>query len=272
MKKSRQIHPVINEIVALLKNGGAPQKLWGAVTELAILYFEEKNIWISEEGKKQIKYELLMRIFKNNSVHTFSFVHQCLKWTLLNLIRSRRACLRLEIPIDYLEDTTNLSIADIYITKIEAQKYNPQKKTLFLEKKFLSQKVWKPKLHKTESTNLKNKKIQNKRTKQNKRKETKTLSYERLKTPKKETNMRKVDLQELLEKLRENLLRELPPIFARKDIEKLLPGVISPRTLENLDSLGKGPKGIINGKKILYTREEFVDWLINYLREKNQWG
>ncbi len=54
----------------------------------------------------------------------------------------------------------------------------------------------------------------------------------------------------------------LPVIFARKEIEKLLPGIISPRYLANLDSKGEGPPRIrIHGRGVAYPRDGFIDWL-----------
>ena len=39
-----------------------------------------------------------------------------------------------------------------------------------------------------------------------------------------------------------NLIPKLPPLISRDHVEELLGGVISSKTLANLDSLGKGPK------------------------------
>jgi hypothetical protein len=65
-----------------------------------------------------------------------------------------------------------------------------------------------------------------------------------------------------IEKLLE---KQLTPVFGRKAVPDLLPGIISPKTLANLDSLGKGPRSIKAGRAVLYTRETFIPWLLNHL-------
>jgi hypothetical protein len=47
-------------------------------------------------------------------------------------------------------------------------------------------------------------------------------------------------------------------------IEKLMPGVISSKTLANLHSLGVGPASFKMGRKVFYERDAFVEWLLNY--------
>ena len=58
-----------------------------------------------------------------------------------------------------------------------------------------------------------------------------------------------------------NLTSNLPPIIARDHVEKLLGGVVSSKTLANLDSLGMGPKRIRVGRKIAYLTEDLLEWL-----------
>ena len=55
--------------------------------------------------------------------------------------------------------------------------------------------------------------------------------------------------------------RNLPPMISRDHVEKLLGGVISSKTLANLDSLGKGPKRMRVGRKVAYLTEDLLDWL-----------
>jgi len=63
--------------------------------------------------------------------------------------------------------------------------------------------------------------------------------------------------------LRTKLLNEMPPLVSRKEAARFTGGMLSPRTLANLDSLGKGPAGRIQiGRKIAYAREAFVGWLL----------
>jgi len=259
----------IAAISTLLQKGGPPERLWDAVTELALLDFQENGIWVSEEGRKQLKYELLSHLFRIDRAPSPAFVRQRLIWTIQNLFKSGRAFPRPETLFpDISEEIESYSFEDRYILPIKIKAYKPKEKTLALERKFLKLRTWKPGIMTKKILRTKNETTEILETDNTLLKQSRTNKYQKIQN--REANMRKVDLQELLEKLRENLLRELPPIFARKEVEKLLPGVISRRTLENLDSMGKGPNGIGNGKKILYTREEFVDWLINYLQKKNQ--
>jgi predicted DNA-binding transcriptional regulator AlpA len=64
---------------------------------------------------------------------------------------------------------------------------------------------------------------------------------------------------------KENVLSEirleLPPIIARDQVYKLLGGVISGKTLANLDSDGKGPKRIRIGRKVAYKTDDLLEWL-----------
>ena len=59
----------------------------------------------------------------------------------------------------------------------------------------------------------------------------------------------------------DRLRSELPPVFTRKTICKLLGGYLTPGTLRNLDSKGEGPGGVRAKKNILYERETFLAWL-----------
>lgn len=60
-----------------------------------------------------------------------------------------------------------------------------------------------------------------------------------------------------LSSLRENL----PPVVARKNIDRYLGGLISSGYLANLDSEGLGPRRIQCGRNVGYLREDLVDWL-----------
>ncbi len=62
---------------------------------------------------------------------------------------------------------------------------------------------------------------------------------------------------DLIEQLRANL----PIAFARKEIDRLLPGVISPKTLANLSSQGVGPPAFHQGRTVIYNRDDFLNWL-----------
>ncbi len=64
-----------------------------------------------------------------------------------------------------------------------------------------------------------------------------------------------------MEKLKESL-KELPPAFARTEVEKLLPGVIACGTLKNLNTSKGGPGYFKRGAKVFYERDIFIEWLL----------
>ena len=57
------------------------------------------------------------------------------------------------------------------------------------------------------------------------------------------------------------LIPKLPPLISRDHVEELLGGVISSKTLANLDSLGEGPKRMRVGRKVAYLTEDLLGWL-----------
>jgi hypothetical protein len=58
-----------------------------------------------------------------------------------------------------------------------------------------------------------------------------------------------------------DLARELPPLISRDHVEEILGGVISSKSLANLDSLGEGPKRMRVGRKVVYRTVDFLEWL-----------
>ena len=59
----------------------------------------------------------------------------------------------------------------------------------------------------------------------------------------------------VLHKLRENL----PAVFSRREVQRLLGGAIAPGTLANL---GKdGPRYFIINKNAVYEKDSFLEWL-----------
>ena len=64
----------------------------------------------------------------------------------------------------------------------------------------------------------------------------------------------------------ERLGKELPPVFGRPAINKLLPGVIEPKTLANLASMGEGPEYRMVRRRVVYDRESFLRWLQEQVR------
>lgn len=57
------------------------------------------------------------------------------------------------------------------------------------------------------------------------------------------------------------LERTLPPILSRTEVPKLTGGLISAGRLANLDCLGQGPRRITLGRKVGYTRADFIAWM-----------
>lgn len=57
------------------------------------------------------------------------------------------------------------------------------------------------------------------------------------------------------------LEKSLPPILARTEVPKLTGGLISAGRLANLDCLGQGPRSIRLGRKVGYTRADFIAWM-----------
>jgi len=66
-----------------------------------------------------------------------------------------------------------------------------------------------------------------------------------------------------------NLIPILPVMIARDHVEKLLGGVISSKSLANLDSLGEGPKRMRMGRKVVYMTEDLLDWLAQRTTQLN---
>jgi len=71
-----------------------------------------------------------------------------------------------------------------------------------------------------------------------------------------------------LEKLKENLERDLPPIIARKDVKRYTGGLYSPKTLANEDCQGTGVPNLIKLKgghrgSVAYLKADFIEWFLN---------
>lgn len=57
------------------------------------------------------------------------------------------------------------------------------------------------------------------------------------------------------------LEKTLPPVFARAEVPRLFSGMISAGRLANLDYLGQGPRKVTLGRKVGYTRGDFIAWM-----------
>ena len=67
----------------------------------------------------------------------------------------------------------------------------------------------------------------------------------------------------------ESLRKELPPVFTRRVASQMTGGFLSIGALANLDSKGQGPVSAKAGKRILYEKEAFLEWLATRLEKFN---
>lgn len=68
------------------------------------------------------------------------------------------------------------------------------------------------------------------------------------------------------EEFRQLLLEKLPPVIARKDVERQIGGIITMKTLANADSSGTGPLGAyLVGRSVVYPTEALVRWIIDHM-------
>lgn len=68
--------------------------------------------------------------------------------------------------------------------------------------------------------------------------------------------------KECLERLRQQLTQQLPPLVLRHKLKKHVGDLFSDSYMAKLDSIGGGPKRVRIGRKSAYIREDFIDWLI----------
>lgn len=62
-----------------------------------------------------------------------------------------------------------------------------------------------------------------------------------------------------------SLKKSLPSVFGRSAVKDLMPGIIAPGTLANLDSQKAGPPCHKARGKVIYEREAFLAWLAGWL-------
>ena len=70
-----------------------------------------------------------------------------------------------------------------------------------------------------------------------------------------------------------NIFKNWPsPFVARDQLHKLTGGLIHPRTIRNLDSLGKGINGKFSvGRKVAYPVEEVIKYLEDRMEKNHDW-
>lgn len=75
-------------------------------------------------------------------------------------------------------------------------------------------------------------------------------------------------MQQTLTQIRADLEKALPPLIAREAIAKYTGNLYSSKTMSVYDSIGKGiPNPVRLGRKIAYTKENLINWLISRLEE-----
>lgn len=72
------------------------------------------------------------------------------------------------------------------------------------------------------------------------------------------------------DKFLNELRQKLPSIFTRETASQMMGGIFSPRTLSNFDAAGTGPPNKRHiGKKVVYSKDEFLQWLQGMIRYSN---
>jgi len=60
------------------------------------------------------------------------------------------------------------------------------------------------------------------------------------------------------------LTGSLPPVIARKEIDRFLGGLVAKKTMANLDDAGNGPEVAYKvGRSVVYRTDSLVSWLIS---------
>lgn len=58
-----------------------------------------------------------------------------------------------------------------------------------------------------------------------------------------------------------HIRKNLPPFLSRRSASAAIGGVLTPRTLANLDCTNNGPPRIRVGRKVVYETDKFFKWL-----------
>ena len=62
----------------------------------------------------------------------------------------------------------------------------------------------------------------------------------------------------------------LPEFCSRQQAEQAMDGLLRARTMANLFSRGRGPHGILFGKRMVYQKQELIAWLEKYFTERSR--
>ena len=60
------------------------------------------------------------------------------------------------------------------------------------------------------------------------------------------------------------------PIVARSQVGVFSGGLLHPRTMSNLDNLGKGPGKITIGRNVVYDRDALAAWIESRMRKDQE--
>jgi hypothetical protein len=64
----------------------------------------------------------------------------------------------------------------------------------------------------------------------------------------------------------QNLAENLPPVIARKKINRFLGGIVAPQTLCNADHKGEGPEvAYMIGRSVAYSTIPLLEWIVRNL-------
>ncbi len=67
-----------------------------------------------------------------------------------------------------------------------------------------------------------------------------------------------------------NKLRDtMPPAFVRKEVPRLLGGILTVGTIANLDAKKQGPPKIRLKRHVVYEKDSFLEWFKAYLSSKS---
>jgi len=61
------------------------------------------------------------------------------------------------------------------------------------------------------------------------------------------------------------LTESMPPVFTRKELPKLLGGILTVGHICNLDAAKQGPPRLRLKRHVIYERDSFLEWFKSYL-------
>lgn len=73
-----------------------------------------------------------------------------------------------------------------------------------------------------------------------------------------------MNIDSIINKLRETM----PPAFVRKEIPRLLGGILTVGTIANLDAAKQGPPKLRLKRHVVYEKDSFLEWFKKYLNNK----